>query len=70
MHILKAGGKEVAEILQTTKKLVLSGKMERWEKLHTLHEVVGHTSGQINAGVGTPKKLESYASTLKKEELI
>ncbi len=37
------------------------------DKLHTaLHEVVGHASGQINAGVGTPKEtLKSYASTLE-----
>ncbi|MDP4964061.1 MAG: dipeptidyl peptidase 3, partial [Salibacteraceae bacterium] len=35
--------------------------------LHTaLHEVVGHASGQINEGVGTPKEtLKSYASTLE-----
>ena len=35
--------------------------------LHTdLHEVVGHASGQIEAGVGTPKEtLRSYASTLE-----
>ncbi|HBY68830.1 MAG TPA: dihydrofolate reductase, partial [Flavobacteriaceae bacterium] len=32
------------------------------DKLHTaLHEVVGHASGQINPGVGTPKEtLKSY----------
>jgi dipeptidyl-peptidase-3 len=37
------------------------------DKLHTaLHEVVGHASGQINKGVGTPKEtLKSYASTLE-----
>ncbi|WP_107037299.1 dipeptidyl-peptidase 3 family protein [Brumimicrobium mesophilum] len=36
-------------------------------KLHTaLHEVVGHASGQLNPGVGTPKEtLKSYASTLE-----
>ncbi|MEZ4721191.1 MAG: dihydrofolate reductase [Flavobacteriales bacterium] len=36
-------------------------------KLHTaLHEVVGHASGKINPGVGTPKEtLKSYASTLE-----
>jgi dipeptidyl-peptidase-3 len=35
--------------------------------MHTaLHEVVGHASGQINPGVGTPKEtLKSYASTLE-----
>jgi dipeptidyl-peptidase-3 len=36
-------------------------------KLHTdMHEVIGHASGQINAGVGTPKQtLKSYASALE-----
>ena len=36
-------------------------------KLHTaLHEVIGHASGQINEGVGTPKEtLKNYASTLE-----
>jgi dipeptidyl-peptidase-3 len=35
--------------------------------MHTaLHEVVGHASGQINPGVGTPKEtLKQYASTLE-----
>ncbi len=37
------------------------------DKLSTaLHEVIGHASGQINPGVGTPKEtLKSYASTLE-----
>src|SRR5690606_4602733 len=37
------------------------------DKLHTaLHEVIGHASGQLNPGVGTPKEtLKSYASTLE-----
>jgi len=31
-----------------------------------MHEVIGHASGQINSGVGTPKEtLKSYASTLE-----
>ena len=35
--------------------------------LHTaLHEVIGHASGQINDGIGTPKEtLKSYASALE-----
>lgn len=35
--------------------------------LHTdMHEVIGHASGQINAGVGTPKEtLKNYASALE-----
>ncbi len=37
------------------------------DKLHTaLHEVVGHASGQLEKGVGTPKEtLKNYASTLE-----
>lgn len=36
-------------------------------KLHTaLHEVIGHASGQIEPGVGTPKEtLKNYSSTLE-----
>ncbi|PIV18223.1 MAG: dihydrofolate reductase [Flavobacteriales bacterium CG03_land_8_20_14_0_80_35_15] len=36
-------------------------------KLHTaLHEVIGHASGQINSGIGTPSEtLKNYASTLE-----
>src|SRR5690606_29654492 len=49
-------------------------KLERMKKhgtlssdLHTdMHECIGHASGQINPGVGTPDKtLKSYASTLE-----
>ena len=37
------------------------------DKLHTaLHEVVGHASGKLNPGVGTPKEtLKNYASALE-----
>ena len=37
------------------------------DNLHTsIHEVIGHASGQIVDGVGTPKDtLNSYASTLE-----
>ncbi len=37
------------------------------DKLHTdMHEVIGHASGQINPGIGTPKEtLKNYASTLE-----
>ncbi len=37
------------------------------DKLHTaLHEVVGHASGKLNEGIGTPKQtLKSYASALE-----
>jgi dipeptidyl-peptidase-3 len=35
--------------------------------LHTdMHEVIGHASGQINPGIGTPKEtLKTYSSTLE-----
>ncbi len=37
------------------------------DKMHTaLHEVIGHASGQLEPGVGTPKEtLKSYASALE-----
>ena len=37
------------------------------DKLHTaLHEVIGHASGKINPGIGTPKEtLKNYASTIE-----
>lgn len=37
------------------------------DKMHTaLHEVVGHASGQLEPGIGTPKEtLKNYASTLE-----
>ncbi|MEO9966622.1 MAG: dihydrofolate reductase [Reichenbachiella sp.] len=37
------------------------------DKMHTaLHEVIGHASGKLNPGVGTPKEtLKSYASTIE-----
>lgn len=37
------------------------------DTLHTdMHEVIGHASGRINPGVGTPKEtLKNYASTLE-----
>jgi dipeptidyl-peptidase-3 len=37
------------------------------DKLHTaLHEVVGHASGKLNEGIGTPKEtLKNYASALE-----
>ncbi|TNE28867.1 MAG: dihydrofolate reductase [Bacteroidetes bacterium] len=40
---------------------------EMGSKLHTaLHEVIGHASGRLNPGVGTPKEtLKNYSSTLE-----
>lgn len=65
----QAGGKGMLEEFCLTDEEVklaeehgaLAGKM------HTaLHEVIGHASGRINPGVGTPKEtLKNYASTLE-----
>ncbi|WP_338395354.1 dipeptidyl-peptidase 3 family protein [Fulvitalea axinellae] len=49
------------EVARAKKHGVLSGK------LHTaLHEVIGHASGKLNKGIGTPKEtLKSYASAIE-----
>ena len=64
-----SGGKgRLQEFANDDEEIALAKKYgEIGDKLHTaLHEVVGHASGQINAGVGTPKEtLKSYASTLE-----
>lgn len=65
----QAGGSgRLKEFVHDAEELRLSEKHgELASKLHTaLHEVVGHASGQINPGVGTPKEtLKSYASTME-----
>jgi dipeptidyl-peptidase-3 len=65
----KSGGKgRLKEFVNDEEELKLAEKYaELGGKLHTsLHEVVGHASGQINPGVGTPKEtLKNYASTLE-----
>ncbi len=65
----KAGGSGMLkEFANDEKELELSEKYgDVAGKLHTaLHEVVGHASGQIEPGVGTPKEtLKSYASTIE-----
>jgi dipeptidyl-peptidase-3 len=65
----KSGGKgKLKEFANDDEEIALAEKYgELGDKLHTsLHEVVGHASGQINPGVGTPKEtLKSYASTLE-----
>jgi len=65
----KAGGKgRLKEFANDAEEISLSEKYaDLGDKLHTaLHEVIGHASGQINPGVGTPKEtLKSYASTLE-----
>ncbi|MBL4755770.1 MAG: dihydrofolate reductase, partial [Flavobacteriales bacterium] len=49
------------EIERTKKHAALAGD------LHTdMHEVIGHASGKINPGIGSPKEtLKSYSSTLE-----
>ncbi len=65
----KAGGPGILSEFAYTEAELLRSK--KWgglgDKMHTaLHEVVGHASGQIEKGVGTPKEtLKSYASTLE-----
>ena len=50
---------------ETLKRVKQYGNLS--SDLHTdMHECIGHASGQINPGVGTPDKtLKSYASTLE-----
>lgn len=64
-----AGGSDrLREFAHDEEEIALQEKYgELSDKLHTaLHEVVGHASGQINPGVGSPKEtLKSYASTLE-----
>ena len=65
---LAGGSDRLKEFVNDDEELRLAKKYgELSSKLHTaLHEVVGHASGQINPGVGTPKEtLKSYASTME-----
>jgi len=65
----KAGAKgKIAEFANDAEEIALAEKYgELGGKMHTaLHEVIGHASGQLNPGVGTPEKtLKNYASTLE-----
>ena len=56
---------EFAHDQEEIERVLKYGKLA--SKLHTaLHEVLGHASGKLNNGVGTPKEtLKSYASTLE-----
>jgi dipeptidyl-peptidase-3 len=59
---------KLGEFANDEEEIALAEKHgEIGDKLYTaLHEVVGHASGQINSGVGTPReKLKSDASTLE-----
>lgn len=64
-----AGGEGLLEeFAHDAEEIELSKKHSKLAaKLHTaMHEVIGHASGQINPGVGTPKEtLKSYASCLE-----
>jgi dipeptidyl-peptidase-3 len=59
--MLKEFAHDEEEIARVSKHGTLS------DKLHTaLHEVIGHASGKLNPGIGTPKEtLKSYASALE-----
>lgn len=65
----KAGGSSILkEFAYDENEIELEEKFgELGDKLHTaLHEVVGHASGKIEEGVGSPKEtLKSYSSTLE-----
>jgi len=65
----QAGGSGVTEEFSASPEIAARIKEHGTlaSKLHTaLHEVVGHASGQLEKGVGTPKEtLKSYASTLE-----
>lgn len=65
----QAGGEgllqEFAHDQEEIDRAIAHGKLA--SKLHTaMHEVIGHASGLINKGVGTPKEtLKNYSSTLE-----
>lgn len=65
----EAGGegmlKEFAHDQEEIDRAIAHAKLA--SKLHTaMHEVIGHASGKINKGIGTPKEtLKNYASTLE-----
>lgn len=65
----KAGtGGFLEEFSNDSTEIALSKKYgKQADKLHTaLHEVIGHASGKLNPGVGTPKEtLKNYSSTLE-----
>ena len=69
MAYSKAGGSKMLEEFTYSEEEYKRAKEHGTlaSKLHTaLHEVVGHASGQLNEGVGTPKEtLKNYASTLE-----
>ena len=62
------GGKTVEEFGFSEEEIA---RAKEWgslsDKLHTdMHEVIGHASGKLNPGIGTPKQtLKQYGSTLE-----
>ncbi len=67
-YSLAGGSKMLEEFCYSDEEYQRSKKHGKLaSKLHTaLHEVVGHASGKLEAGIGTPKEtLKSYASTLE-----
>jgi len=62
------GGGMLEEFANSEEEIALEKKYGNLaDKLTTaLHEVIGHASGKLNPGVGTPKEtLKNYASTLE-----
>lgn len=62
------GGEKIKEFAFSPEEIELEENYgQTADKLHTsLHEVIGHASGQINKGIGQPKEtLKNYASTLE-----
>ncbi len=63
-----ARGKTLEEFAYSEAEIARSKKYgELASKLHTdMHEVIGHASGRLNKGVGTPKEtLKQYSSTME-----
>ena len=63
-----SGGKYTNEFVYSKEEKARSKKYGSLaSKMHTaLHEVIGHASGKINEGIGTPKEtLKNYASALE-----
>ncbi|MEO8398436.1 MAG: dihydrofolate reductase [Ignavibacteriaceae bacterium] len=63
-----ASENEKKEFYYTDEDIELANKYGNLaDDLHTdMHEAIGHASGQINPGVGTPKQtLKNYASTIE-----
>lgn len=62
------GSKSLEEFCYTEEEVARAKEHSKLGgKMHTaLHEVIGHASGQIEKGVGTPKEtLKNYSSTLE-----